>query len=73
MTDKQRDAETMAERWQRVKPAGYFRTYYDGKQDHGITEFLERLGRIDTKCKFKRIAGAVEIRFSDGSRYRMQT
>jgi hypothetical protein len=73
MTNKQRDVETMAERWQRVKPATYFRSYYDGKQDHGITEFLDRLMKIDADGKFKLVDGgtAVEIRFSDGSSYRM--
>jgi hypothetical protein len=71
MTNKQRDVETMAERWQRPKPSTYGRTFYDGKDDHGMTEFTERLMRIDPGGKLKLVDGGVTIFFSDGSSYRM--
>jgi hypothetical protein len=52
MSDKPH-VETMAETWQRVKPA----TYKNG------TDFCLRLGRVDTKCTFKLIDGGATIFF----------
>ena len=61
LINKQPHAETMAERWQRVKPADFA----------NATDFCLRLGRIDTQCTFKLFDDGVGIYFSDGSPYRM--
>jgi hypothetical protein len=63
MTDKQRDIETMAERWQRQRPVEFA----------NMTDFMLRLGRIDRECVFKLIDGGVTVFFSDASTYRMNT
>lgn len=73
MTDKQHDTtharradgETMAEQWQRRKPADFA----------NMTDFCLRLSRIDTSCVFRLVEGddetGVAINFSDGSIYVM--
>jgi hypothetical protein len=70
---EQRNVETMAEQWQRQKPATYGRTHYDGKQDSGITEFTEQLAKIDPFFTLKLVDDGMgfDIRFSDGSSYRL--
>ena len=69
MTDKPH--ETMAERWQRVKPATYDRTLYDGQDNHDMAEVTELLMQIDDHGTLKLIDGGVTIVFSDGSSYWM--
>jgi hypothetical protein len=65
MTDKQRDVETMAERWQRQKPTDF----------GNATDLMLRLGRIDDRCICKLVEvdgeNSVVIIFSDGSIYVM--
>ena len=66
----------MAEQWQRQKPATYTRNYYDdGKDDHGMADFILQLRMIDSNYSLKLVDGgtAVELRFSDGSIYRMNS
>jgi hypothetical protein len=78
VTDRQKrrkpDGETMAERWQRVKPTTYTRNFYDdGKDDHGMSDFILQLGIIDSNYRLKLFDGGdgFTIFFSDGSSYRM--
>ena len=78
VTDRQRrrkpDGETMAERWQRVKPTTYTRNFDDdGKDDHGMSDFILQLGIIDSNysLKLSNSGDSVTILFSDGSSYRM--
>jgi hypothetical protein len=77
VTDRQRrrkpDGETMAERWQRVKPTTYTRNFYDdGKDDHGMADFILQLGIVDSNYRLKLVdgGGGFTIFFSDGSSYR---
>ena len=68
------NGETMAERWQRVKPATYTRNYYDdGRDDQGMSDFILQLGLIDFNYSLKLVdgGGGFMILFSDGSVYRM--
>ena len=65
MTDKPH-VETMAERWQRVKPATYDRTFYDGEDNHGMAEFTELLMKIDDHGTLKLMDGCVTIVFQTG-------
>ena len=69
---EQRNVETMAEQWQRQKPASYG-IQYDAKQDSGITEFTEQLAKIDPFFTLKLVDDGMgfDIRFSDGSSYRL--
>jgi len=68
MTDK--PYETMAERWQRDKPATCDRTFY-GQDNHGMAEFTELLMKIDDHGTLKLLDGGMTIVFSDGSSYWM--
>jgi hypothetical protein len=74
MTDKPH-VESMAETWQRQKPTTYRRTFYDGQDDHGTTDFTMRLSQIDPKFRLKLVdggaSGSFTIFFSDGSSCRM--
>jgi hypothetical protein len=61
----------MAERWQRVKPTTYTRNFCDGKDDHGMSDFVLQVGLIDSNYKLKLVDGGdgFAIFFSDGSSY----
>ena len=56
------DRETMAEQWQRRKPATFA----------NLIDYMLRLGRIDQECIFKRVDGGVTIFFSDGSSHHIE-
>ena len=76
VTDRQRrrkpDGETMAERWQRVKPTPTPATFTMMKDDRGMADFVLQLGIIDPNYRLKLVDGGVTFTiFSDGSSYRM--